>query len=130
MYRSLEKGQSKSKKSERNERNKSLDVIKYRNSNISSSFSRSDSKKKIGYNSLSTFKKVSAIASPTSNTKITKQIRGSKMFKENHNVPETTKDKKIGETQFLKKKKIVYNYLKNNVWYFFIDIFYHPFLIL
>jgi hypothetical protein len=94
-------------------------VIKYRNSNISSSFSRSDSKKKIGYNSLSTFKKVSTgITSPTSNTKISKQVRGSKVFKENYNSfgPEVgQKDKKLGETQFLKKKKIVYNYLKNNV---------------
>lgn len=121
-YKSLEKerGQSR-KKSERNERNKSLDVIKYRNSNVSSSFSRSDSKKKIGYNSLMNFKKPSTTTLVPANavspsSKISKQIRGSnsKMFKENyHFEPASIKDKKAGETQFLKKKKIVYNYLKN-----------------
>ena len=46
-------------------------------------------------------------------TKIAKQVRGSKIFKENYNMESTIKDKKSGETQFLKKKKIVYNYLRN-----------------
>ncbi len=57
-YSSLEKGQNR-KKSERNERNKSLDVIKYRNSNIVKSITRTESKKKLGYNSLMGFKKQS-----------------------------------------------------------------------
>lgn len=113
-YSSLEKGQNR-KKSERNERNKSLDMIKYRNSNIATSFTRTDSKKKLGYNSLMSFKKQPSscnVLSPSS--KIAKQVRGSKVLKENMNVEPIFKEKKGGESQFLKKKKIVYN-LKN-VW--------------
>ncbi len=107
-YSSLEKTR---KKSERNERNKSLDAIKHRNSNTMSSFTRTDSKQKLGYNSVMSFKKQPStcnVLSPSS--KIAKQVRGSKVFKENYNVEPA---KKGGENQFLKKKKIVYNYLKN-----------------
>lgn len=111
VYRSLEKGPNK-KKSERIERNKSLEIIKSRNSNASSSFARLDSKKKIGYGSVMNLKKVGSTnyinASPS------KPIKGTKKLKENSAFESTLlKDKKIGETQFLKKKKIVYNYLKN-----------------
>ena len=89
-------------------------MIKYRNSNITTTLTRTDSKKKLGYNSLIGFKKEPSscnVLSPSS--KIAKQLRGSKMLKENVNMEPMGKEKKAGESQFLKKKKIVYNYLKN-----------------
>ncbi len=75
-----------------------MEVIKSRNSNVSTSFARSESKKKIGYSSVMNFKKVgSTNIVSSSSPKITKQIRGSgsKMFKENS----------IIETGYLKDKK-------------------------
>lgn len=112
VYRSLDKGSSK-KKSERNERNKSLEIIKSRNNNVSSVFARSESKKKIGYGSVVTLKKVGS-SNSIINPSPSKVIKGAKNIKENGNFEGTLgKDKKVGETQFLKKKKIVHNYLKN-----------------
>ncbi len=73
-----------------------MEVIKSRNSNVSTSFTRSESKKKIGYNSVMNFKKSgSTNIVCSSSPKITKQIRGSKIFKENS----------IIETGYLKDKK-------------------------
>jgi hypothetical protein len=72
-------------------------MIKYRNSNITTTLTRTDSKKKLGYNSLIGFKKEHSscnVLSPSS--KIAKQLRGSKMLKENVNMEPMVKEKKGG----------------------------------
>jgi len=84
VYRSLDKSSNK-KKSERNERNKSLDIIKSRNNNVSSSFARTESKKKIGYGSVMNLKKVGS-SNSIINPSPSKVVKGTKNTKENPNL--------------------------------------------
>lgn len=72
-------------------------MIKSKNNNVSTSFSRSDSKKKIGYSSFMNLNRVGSSSNiiSSSSPKVSKQIQASKMFKEN----------RIIETGYLKDKK-------------------------